>query len=136
VAASDTSDALVLRMLAQLLAPSGCTLEVLTDVESPLQVAERVAERDPKLVVLSHLPPEGLNQARYLVRRLRGRCERLPLLVGRWGETGGSAAAAERLTHVGASYVVFTLEDARARILKTVFPPAEPAGVFRAAGPM
>ena len=60
LAVQDTSDALVLRMLGQLLAPSGCTLEIVTDTESPLQVAERVAEQSPRLVVVSHLPPEGL----------------------------------------------------------------------------
>jgi predicted PurR-regulated permease PerM len=129
IAATDTSDALVLRMLSQLLASSGCTLEILADVESPLQVAERLAERNPTLVVLSHLPPEGLNQARYLVRRLRARFESLPLVVGRWGETGGAASAAERLTGVGATHVVFTLADARARILKTVLPQPEPEGL-------
>jgi predicted PurR-regulated permease PerM len=134
VAATDTSDALVLRMLAQLLAPFGCALEIIADVESPLQAAERVAELDPRLVVLSHLPPEGLNQARYLVRRLRARFEGLPIVVGRWGETGGAATAAERLTGVGASYVVFTLADARERILKIVSPQPE-AMTLAPAGP-
>jgi predicted PurR-regulated permease PerM len=135
IAVTDTSDALVLRMLAQLLASSGCTLEILTDVESPLRMAEEVAERDPKLVVLSHLPPQGLNQARYLVRRLHAHCEGLPLVVGRWGETGGAASAAERLVGAGASHVVFTLEDARSRILKVLFPhTAREDGVFSISG--
>ena len=57
--ADDTSDALVLRMLGQLLAPSGCNLEIIADTESSLQVVERVAEHSPTLVVVSHLPPEG-----------------------------------------------------------------------------
>jgi predicted PurR-regulated permease PerM len=134
VAADDTADVLVLKMLAQLLAPSGCTLEILADAESPLQVAERVAERDPKLVVLSHLPPEGLNQARYLVRRLRARFEGLPLVVGRWGETGGAATAAERLVSVGASHVAFTLADARERVLKIALPQPEAEGVLPGPG--
>jgi hypothetical protein len=125
VAAEDTADMLVLKMLGQLL-PPGCALEIIADAESPLEVADRVGELDPKAVVLSHLPPEGLNQARYLVRRLRARFEALPLVVGRWGESGGAAAAAERLTGVGATHVVFTLADARERVLKVSLPQPEP----------
>jgi predicted PurR-regulated permease PerM len=122
LAVEDTSDELVLRMLGQLVGPVGCKLEVITDVESPLEVADRLAERLPKIVVLSHLPPEGLSQARYLVKRLRARFSELSLVVGRWGETGGAAAAAERLVAVGATQVVFTLADARDRIIATVRP--------------
>ncbi len=120
VAVQDTADALVLRMLGLLLAPSGCTLEIIRDTESPLQVADRVADLSPKLVVVSHLPPEGLTRARYLVSRLRARFAELPIVVGRWGETGGGAAVAERLTGVGATHVHFTLADSRDRILKAV----------------
>jgi predicted PurR-regulated permease PerM len=125
LAVQDTSDALVLRMLGQLLAPAGLVLEVITDTDSSLHVAERVAEHSPRLVVVSHLPPEGLTLARYLVRRLRSQFVDMPIIVGRWGETGGSAAAAERLTVMGATAVVFTLSDARDRILKAI--PATPA---------
>jgi len=64
IAVEDTSDVLVLKMLGQLIAPAGCGLEIITDVESPLELADRVAEHSPRLVVLSHLPPRGLTQAR------------------------------------------------------------------------
>ncbi|HEX8203138.1 MAG TPA: AI-2E family transporter, partial [Isosphaeraceae bacterium] len=117
LAVQDTADALVLRMLGHLLAPSGCTLEIITDTESPLQVAEFVAERSPRLVVVSHLPPEGLTATRYLVRRLRAQCAELSIVVGRWGETGGAASAADRLIGIGASHVVFTLAEAQDRVL-------------------
>lgn len=119
LAVQDTSDALVLRMLGQILAPC-YTLEVITDTESPLQAAGQVAEYSPRLVVVSHLPPEGLTAARYLVRRLRAQLPDLTIVVGRWGETGGAAASAERLTGMGATDVVFTLADARERIVKAV----------------
>ncbi len=117
LAVQDTADALVLRMLGLLLAPSGCVLEIVTDTESPMQVAELVAERSPRLVVLSHLPPEGLTSARYLVRRLRAQSAALTIVVGRWGETGGGASAADRLIGLGASHVVFALSEALDRIL-------------------
>ncbi len=114
--ADDTSDSLVLKMLGQLLTPSGCRLEIITDSDSPLQVIERLAEDAPEFVLISHLPPAGLTLARYLVRRLRARFGDLPIVVGHWGETPGSAAAAEQLVAIGASRVVFTLAEALVRI--------------------
>ena len=120
LAVQDTADALVLKMLGQILAPAGYDLEVIAATDSSLEVAERVGEYSPRLVVVSHLPPEGLTLARYLVRRLRTQFAELPIVVGRWGETGGGAAAAERLSGMGATNVVFTLSDARDRILKTI----------------
>jgi hypothetical protein len=52
LAVLDTPDVLVLRMVGQLLASSGCTLEIVTNTESPLEVAERVVEPSPKRVVV------------------------------------------------------------------------------------
>jgi predicted PurR-regulated permease PerM len=134
LAVQDTSDVLVLRMLGQILAPS-CTLEVITDAESPLQAAGRVAEFSPRLVVVSHLPPGGLTSARYLVSRLRAQLPDLSIVVGRWGETGGAASSAERLTGMGATDVVFTLADARERIIKAVHSrPAHEVAAITVAG--
>ncbi len=116
VAASGTSDALTLRMLAQILAPSKCTLVNLEGAGSPMHLADRVAELSPAMVILSHLPPEALAQARYQVRRLRARLAGLPIVVGRWGEVE-SEAASEGLSGVGATHVAFTLADARDQIL-------------------
>ena len=116
VAASGTSDALVLRMLGLIVPPAKCRLATLEGAGSPLQLAERVAEASPAMVVLSHLPPEALAQARYQVRRLRTRFAGLTIVVGRWGEAG-SVAASEGLAGVGATHVAFTLADARDQIL-------------------
>ena len=81
-----------------------------------MQLADRVAKVTPAMVILSHLPPEALAQARYQVRRLRSRFAGLAIVVGRWGEAG-SAAASEGLSGVGATHVAFTLADARDQIL-------------------
>src|SRR5271165_530980 len=115
-AASGSSDALALRMLGQILAPSKCTLAILEGAGSPMQLAERVAEKSPAMVILSHLPPEALAQARYQVRRLRSRFAGLAIVVGRWGEAG-SDAASQGLSGVGATHVAFTLADARDQIM-------------------
>jgi hypothetical protein len=116
VGAGDTADAVVLKMLALLLAPSGLALEAVTDASTPLALADRVAARSPDLVVLSHLPPEGLTAARYRVRRLRARFPDLPIVVGRWGAPA-HAEAAGRLAEAGASDVAFSLAGARDQIL-------------------
>ncbi len=116
VAASDTPDALALRMLGQILAPSKCTLVTIEGAGSPMLLAGRVAEVSPAMVILSHLPPEALAQARYQVRRLRARFAELAIVVGRWGEAA-SEAASQGLSGVGATHVAFTLADARDQIL-------------------
>lgn len=126
LAVNDTADALVLRMLGQVLASSGLRLEVLEAGESPLRRAEQVAELSPALVVVSHLPPEGLTLARYMVRRLRGQCGTLPIIIGRWGKGRGGATAAERLVAIGASRVVFTLAEARDRVVGLAAPELKP----------
>lgn len=139
VAANDTADTVVLRMLAQLLETAGHTLEVVTDVLTPMQLADQVKDRSPALVVLSHLPPEGLTSARYQVRRLRARFADLPIVVGRWGATGKAAAASEGLTEMGASDVALSLAEARDLIIARLSPShasaaGEPSGGLVKAG--
>jgi predicted PurR-regulated permease PerM len=112
----DTADTLILKMLGQLIEPAGCELEIITDVDSPLELADRIDDHEPRLVFVSHLPPGGLTQARYLVKRLRARHAALPITVGRWSEGIGESAA-DRLLAVGATHVVAKLAEARDRIL-------------------
>jgi hypothetical protein len=128
IAASDQAEMLVLRMLAQLLPPHACKLTILAAPESYLKLAETVAEADPELVIVSHLPPTGTTRARYLVRRLRARFADLPIVVGLW--TGGDdAEVAERLASAGATRVATHLAEVRELILKPVQArPPEPAG--------
>ena len=116
VAASGTPDALTLRMLGQILDASKCTLVTIEGSGSPMLLAGRVAEASPAMVILSHLPPDALAQARYQVRRLRARFAELPIVVGRWGEAATDAAS-QGLSGVGATHVAFTLTDARDQIL-------------------
>jgi predicted PurR-regulated permease PerM len=117
VAANDASDAIVLKMLGQLLAPAGLTLEVVTDAATPMALAERVAEREPEMVVLSHVSPYGLTSVRYQVRRLRARFADLPILVGQWGVMDNASTVSKALIDAGASCVAFSLTEAQDRIL-------------------
>ena len=126
----DTGDTLVLRMLAELLRQAGVTMDVLDEVTTPFKAADQLAERGADLAVVSYLPPGGLTPARYLVRRLRARFADLPILVGRWNEQECQAAADDPLKSVGASRLVFRLEEARDTILamvKAKVPSPDPA---------
>ena len=53
--------------------PSKYSLVNVDGAGSPMLLADRVEEVSPAIVILSHLPPEALAQARYQVRRLRSR---------------------------------------------------------------
>ena len=83
-----------------------------------MKLAEQVAEIDPDLVLVSHLPPEVSTSARYQVRRLRARFIDLPIMVGYWRTRGDLADVAERLKTVGATRVVFRVAEARDLILR------------------
>ena len=109
-------------MLSQLLAPTGTTFQILTGTAGPLALLDSIAEAEPDLIVLSHLPPVGLTPARYLARRLRARFPKTPILIGRWGDPGDPAALAASLSESGANKVAFNLPDARDQVLALIKP--------------
>ncbi len=119
--ANDKTDVLVLKMLNCLLQPDSRMI-ISEEAETPLRVVEQVGREDPALVLISHLPPDGLTAACYLVRRLRARHPRLKIVVGRWGEAAGAETSAERLTAVGATAVFHTLVEARDHLNDLISP--------------
>ena len=96
--ANDATDAFVLKLLAHLLEPSGLSIDIVDQVETPLKVVERITAEAPDLVLISHLPPDGLTAARYLVRRIKARNPQMTVIVARWDEARDAASAAERLS--------------------------------------
>jgi predicted PurR-regulated permease PerM len=122
VASNDEADALVLRMLELELRDAGVELDLIVGVNTPLKLSEQIARDGPQLVVLSHVPPNGLTSTRYLVRRLRAHLGDLPIVVGRWREGCDPSGVAEKLAAVGASRVVFTVAEARDHILRGIRP--------------
>ena len=118
VPANDRGDLLALRMLAVLLDSSGVEFKIVDVAETPLKLVEAMADEAPAMILVSHVPPTGLTSTRYLVRRLRARFPKTPILVGRWADTGDLTSAANQLTSAGATQVVFSLADARDRILQ------------------
>ena len=135
LAVQDTSDTLVLRMLGQIVSPSGCTLEIITDTDSSLQVTERVSEHSPKLIVMSVLPREGLSLGRYLLGNYEfGSPTHRSIVVSRWGRPDDLARDSAKLVELGATDVVGTLADASARVQKLAFSAPKTATVAPAVG--
>jgi predicted PurR-regulated permease PerM len=111
------ADALVLRMLNMVLKPSGVRVTILSAGGSSLQVTDKVAQLDPALILISHLPPVGLTRARYLTKRMRARHAETPLVFGYWDVQAETSKVVESLKPAAASRVVVSLASARALIL-------------------
>jgi predicted PurR-regulated permease PerM len=106
-------DVLALEMLGRLLAANGTPLVIAGEGESALGMAERVAELAPEIIIVSHIPPGGVVQTRYLVRKLRSQFPGVPILVGFWGRTAGPEAA-EKVKRAGATALASSLREAAA----------------------
>ncbi len=118
------SDALALRMLAQLVAPTCRVLEIVGDTARSMAFADDDHDPSLQMVVLSHVPPGSLAVANLLVKRLKARSPGLPILVGLWGRR--SPSTSESIDHLGFSEadVVHTLSDARTRLLSLISEPS------------
>jgi predicted PurR-regulated permease PerM len=125
--ASGGGEALILRMVNLLLAPSGLRITILAASGSPLRVSDRVARFHPKLLLFSHLPPEGLTRARYLIKRLRTRHANIPLAVGYWDTTADVSRVNEVLRSVSVQKVVLSVAAARTLILERAVPEPVPS---------
>jgi hypothetical protein len=110
------AEELSLHMLAQLLQPAGCRVEVISTRALPSEVETRIDQEEPTLVFIAVLPPGGLVQARYLCKRLRARFVDLRIIVGFWGETRSFDKLLVRLRAAGAAYVATSLLQSRSQI--------------------
>jgi predicted PurR-regulated permease PerM len=116
----DEADELALLMLAQLLEPAGCRLEVMSKSSLAAEMLQRVCEEQPAFVVVSALPPGGLARARPLCKRLRAQCPDVKVFVVRWGENENLERLREVLMPAGADGVATTLQGARAQLVPLV----------------
>jgi predicted PurR-regulated permease PerM len=119
------AEELSLHMLAQLLQPAGCRVEVMSTRALPSEVEARIEQEEPTLVFIAVLPPGGLVQARYLCKRLRTRFADLRIVVGYWGETRSFDKLLVRLRSAGAAYVATSLLQSRSQI-QALMRPATP----------
>lgn len=132
--AQDEVEEVTLRMLGQVLAADGIELRIESTRALPADLEARVRAERPALVFLGVLPPGGVDQARYLCRRLTRRFRDLPIFVGFWGKPRHFDRLLVTLRSAGASYLTTSLEQSRARILALVTPPRTAAPAPEAAG--
>jgi hypothetical protein len=90
-----------------------------------------------QMVCLSYLEPGDFTNARYLVRRLRRKLARAPIVVGFWTLSEEEATRRNALQETGASDVVTSLRQA-ADLVSTVAkeairPPETPPDIAAAA---
>ncbi len=122
--ARDKADELGLQMLGQLLQPAG-RVEVLSPQMLSMDVAARVRQEKPALVVIGAVPPGGLAQTVYLAKRLRRAVRDLKIVVGRWGDPDLAPRVVERLQRAGADSVSTTLRETRTQLLPLLQTAAE-----------
>jgi predicted PurR-regulated permease PerM len=118
------AEELSLRMLDRLLRADGITIEALSTRTVPSEVEARIESEKPALVMIAILPPGGVEQARYLCKRLRKRASELPIVVGYWGRERNYDKILGRMRSAGASYVTTSLRQSRSQVRALLTPPA------------
>ena len=117
-AATDEADETALTMLGRVLSPSECALEPSSAHALSAEIVSLAAEKNPAVLFIAALPPNGLAQTRHLCKRLRARFPAAKILVGRWGETSLDVSDREGLLAAGADAVGTTLRESRGQLLE------------------
>ena len=128
--ARNAGDELTLRMLADLLKGDGYPVEVIPTRVMPKTVDARIEDEKPAVAAISVLPPGGMPQALYQVRRLRAAHPDLPIVVAYLGGAKRFDDLLLRFRKAGASYVVTTLAQAASQV-KALAVPAKPVKAGR-----
>jgi hypothetical protein len=133
-AARGEADEIALQMLGQLFQGTRVRFRIASSRLLAAELVTLCGEDQPDVVCLAALPPGGLAQARYLLKRLRAECGVPRVIVGRWGLKPGRERSREALDAAGADHVDSTLAATREQILGMVpletsdtIPPASPA---------
>jgi predicted PurR-regulated permease PerM len=117
-AAGDEADEIALAMLRQLMSPTECTFEPISAHALSGEIVALAAEREPGVLLIAALTPGGLGQTRHLCKRVRARFPAIKILVGRWGDNGGSDGDREPLLGAGADAVGTSLRESRDQMLE------------------
>ena len=113
VPARSDADEAALAMLGHLLVARGVELDVTSADLLSAEAVHAASERSAGVVVVGALPPGGLVQARYLVKRLRAAVPEVKIVVGRWGVREDVETVRESLTAAGADAVGGSLLETR-----------------------
>ena len=113
---SDEGDKTALFLLALMLGPALADTRVTSHALLVSETLEVIQRDKPDLVCVGSLPPGGLRETRFLVRRLRARFPDLPLVVGRWDSARRVERWREQLVGLGIETVLPTLAATRTRV--------------------
>jgi predicted PurR-regulated permease PerM len=118
---NDEADHLSLQMLAQLLEDAPCDIELIPPRSPSSEIIRCVKEKQPALVIIGGLSPDGIAEIRFLCKRLRARFPDLKIVVGRWGLAGhGKEEDPEVILSEGADRVGMTLRESQAHISELI----------------
>jgi predicted PurR-regulated permease PerM/DNA-directed RNA polymerase subunit F len=117
VPANGEGDAVALRMLADLLAPTAISLDVQAVAMLASEVLEMAQREAQCAVLIVDLPPSPPSRSRYIAKRLRAQAPDLPILVARWAPPELADENADALLAVGATRVASTLLETRDQLL-------------------
>jgi predicted PurR-regulated permease PerM len=115
--ARDEADETALYLLATLIDPEKCEVQVTPPSLLTAEVAALVEQKQIRLVCIGALPPGGLAHARHLCKRLRACCRDVKIIVGCWGPKSPLDKIREQLQAAGADYVTFSMGETRKQVL-------------------
>jgi len=113
--AQDEADEVALLMLRRLLDGTKYEVEIMSAAILTAEVVSQITEKDPTVVCIAAMPPNGLAQARYLCKRVRARFPNLKITIGRWG---GATDDCNNLLAAGADKVGVTIKETREQIVQ------------------
>jgi predicted PurR-regulated permease PerM len=115
----DAIDELAVTMLGKLVDMGRIDWTAASSAVLASDIVEQVRDAGVDAVVLVAVPPGGLSQVRYLVKRLRAASVDLPVLVVRPGLIAGAQLRQRReLAELGVSRLASTLTDAASELRK------------------
>jgi hypothetical protein len=123
--ACDAVDETAVRML-RCLARAADRDVLLPGEAMPLSGLVSVMQKHPAAVIIVSVAPEGLTQARYLCRRLRGQSPELKIVVARLGQRREVRKRSKLLLSAGANRVVTTLQEACGLLEQLTETPSSP----------
>ena len=106
------AEELVLQMLGRLLGPGAGRMSIASTRLLPSEMQERLCVEKPEVVFVAIVPPGGVVQARFLVRRLRKSAPETPIVVGYFGKVRDFDRMLNRLRSAGATSVVTSINQA------------------------
>ncbi len=112
IAGRGSLDEAAAAMLAQLLSKEGIAVRIVPSSEVSAPNISQLDVTGVHMVCLSYLEPGDFTNARYLVRRLRRKLSRAPIVAGFWTLSEEDARRRDALGETGADHVATSLRQA------------------------